>query len=163
MIFNTYVNEATDDASDVDAVVKDPDTEAGQEAMAKEIEANCRESALTNLPFFENGEQALKEFCNSEEVQALVEARKMPKKTFVRIGKDDDLTRRTNMACLILARENKDPLFDKLAKNRVMERKLRNAIYKRYMNKATRLAKISQKQHIKDMKKMAALPKITLN
>ena len=159
MIFDTYVNEATDDASDVDAVVKDPDTEAGQ---AKEIEANCRESALTNLPFFENGEQALKEFCNSEEVQALVEARKMPKKTFVRIGKDDDLTRRTNMACLILARENKDPLFDKLAKNRVQERKLRNQIYRRYRNKATKIAKMSQKEHIKDMQKMKALPAVNL-
>ena len=87
----------------------------------------------------------------------------MPKKTFVRLGKADDLQRRKNMACLILARENNDPLFKKLAKNRLQERKIRNAIYKRYGNKADRVAKISQKQHIKDMQKMKALPAIQFN
>ena len=162
-MFLTNVNEASEDVQ-VDALVnKDPDTAEGAENIAKEIEDNMRQSALENVSYFENGEQALKEFANAESTLALLEARKMAKKTFVRLGKDDDLTRRTKLGCLILARENKDPLFDKLAKNRVMERKLRNAIYKRYMNKATRLAKISQKQHIKDMKKIAALPKITLN
>ena len=169
MLFDQYMSESkvddTVERNDVDAVAGDtidPNTQAGQEAMAKEIESNCEAAALCALPFFENGEQALKEFCNSEEVQALVEARKMPKKTFVRIGKDDDSTRRTNMACLILARENKDPLFDKLAKNRVQERKLRNQIYRRYKNKAIRIAKLSQKEHIKDMQKMKALPAISM-
>lgn len=164
MIFDAYKEEATDtvEDNDIDAVSKDPETQAGQEAIAKEVESNLEASALINLPFFENGEQALKEFCESEQVQALVEARKMPKKTFVRIGKDDDLTRRTNMACLILARENKDPLFDQLAKNRKQERKLRNQIYRRYGNKARKIAKMSQKEHIKDMQKMKALPAIRL-
>ena len=87
----------------------------------------------------------------------------MSKKTFVRLGKTDDLTRRTNLACLILARENKDPLWKKLAINRVNERKIRNAIYNRYRNKGARIAKLSQKQHIKDMQKMKALPAIKFN
>ena len=166
MIFDQNYNETSvmdDDTNDVDLVNKDPDTEEGQKAIANEIEDNCRQQALESLTYFENGEQALKEFCNSEEVQALVEARKMPKKTFVRLGKADDLQRRKNMACLILARENNDPLFKKLAKNRLQERKIRNAIYKRYGNKADRVAKISQKQHIKDMQKMKALPAIQFN
>lgn len=165
MIFDTYVNESEgqEEVNDVDLVDKNPDTQEGQEAIASEINNNLQEAALENLTFLENGEQALKEFCSSEEVQALVEARRMSKRTFVRLGKTDDLTRRKNMACLILARENKDPLFKKLALNRVQERKIRNAIYKRYDHKAERIAKLSQKQHIKDMQKMKALPAIKLN
>lgn len=164
MIFN--LSEATEDnqpLNDVDVVNKDPDTAEGAESIADEIESNMQQAALENLSFFKNGEEALNEFVNSEEVAALVEARKMTKKTFVRLGKNDDLQRRTNMACLILAREAKDPLFNKLALNRVKERQLRNAIFKKYSSKATRLAKISQKKHIKDMQKMKALPAITMN
>ena len=164
MLFNNYIKESDDmETNDIDAVNKDPDTEEGAMNIANEIERACEESALENITFFENGEQALKEFCESEQVQALVEARKMSKKTFVRLGKTDDLTRRTNLACLILARENHDPLWKKLALNRVNERKIRNAIYKRYRNKGERIAKLSQKQHIKDMQKMKALPAIKFN
>ena len=165
MIFDNFTSSSADDElenNDVDLVNKDPDTEEGIEAIAKEIEDNLQECALDNISFFEGGAECLKEFCESEEVQALVEARRMSKKTFVRLGKSDDLTRRSNMACLILARENKDPLFAKLAKNRVMERKLRGAIYKRYGAKALRIAKVSQKKHVKNMQKMKALPSITI-
>lgn len=164
MIFNSYLEEASEDqvdTNDVDVVANDAET--NDDAIADEIESNMQQAALENVSYFENGEEALKEFCQSDEVQALMEARKMSKKTFVRIGQNDDLTRRKNMACLILARENKDPLFFKLAKNRQQERKLRNAIYKRYGNKAGKVAKLSQKKHIKDMRKMKALPMIKLN
>lgn len=164
MLFNDYITESDNtELNDIDAVNTDPDTEEGAINLASEVERACQESALQNVAFFENGEQALKEFCQSEQVQALVEARKMSKKTFVRLGKTDDLTRRTNLACLILARENKDPLWKKLAINRVNERKIRNAIYNRYRNKGARIAKLSQKQHIKDMQKMKALPAIKFN
>lgn len=164
MIFNstTYVEEASAEP-DVDLVIKDPDTAEGQEAIAKEIEGNMQQAALENMTFFENGEQALREFCNSEEVQALMEARKMSKKTFVRLGKNDDLTRRRNMAALILSREARDPLFTKLAKNRIQERKIRNAIYKRYGNKAEKVARLSQRAHMKAMATQKALPAIKLN
>ena len=87
----------------------------------------------------------------------------MSKRTFVRLGKNDDLTRRKNMACLIIAREKKDPLFNKLALNRVKERQLRQQIFKKYGHMADRIAKKSQVKHIKDMKKMKALPKIQFN
>ncbi len=152
-----------EEITDIDILVKDPNTAEGQEAIADEIESNMKSCALENMTYFENGEQALKEFCNSEEVAAMLEARKMSKRTFVRLGKNDDLTRRRNMACLILARENKDPLFDKLAQNRVKERKIRNAIYARYGAKAERIAKLSQKKHIVDMKKMPSMPSFNPN
>lgn len=161
MLFNNTVNlyeaQAEVEGNDVDMVVKDPETQEGLESIADEIETNMQQSALESMTYFENGEEVLKEFCASEEAQALLEARKMSKKTFVRLGKNDDLTRRTNMACLILAREKKDPLFNKLALNRVKEKQIRNAIYKKYQNMAKRLAMLSQKKHIQAMKQMPSI------
>lgn len=87
----------------------------------------------------------------------------MSKKTFVRLNKNDDFTRRAHLASLILARNAKDPLFNKLALNRVKERQLRAAIFKKYETKARNVAKKSQIQHIKAMKKMPALPTIKMN
>lgn len=138
------------------------DTREGQESAAEEVEQLSQTAACEAVTYFEGGEEALKEFTESAEVQGLLEARKMSRKTFVRLGKTDDLTRRKNMACLIIAREKNDPLFKQLAENRKKERKLRNAIYNRYKNQAERIAKISQKKHIKDMQHMKALPKVTI-
>ena len=162
MLFNNVLESDANlnTAEDVDGLQnKDPETEEGAENIAKEIETNIQAAALESLTYFEGGDQAIKEFCQSEEAQVLVEARKMSKRTFVRLGKVDDLTRRKNMACLIIAREKKDPLFNKLALNRVKERQLRQQIFKKYGNLADRIAKKSQQKHIKDMRKMPALKK----
>lgn len=162
MLFNNFLEADAnlDTAEDVDGLQnKDPETEDGADNIAKEIETNIQAAALESLTYFEGGDQAIKEFCQSEEAQVLVEARKMSKRTFVRLGKVDDLTRRKNMACLIIAREKKDPLFNKLALNRVKERQLRQQIFKKYGNLADKIAKKSQQKHIKDMRKMPALKK----
>lgn len=158
MIFNlSEADTAATDTDDIDGLLdKNPDTEEGINNIAKEIETNLQTKALESLTYFEGGDEAIKEFCQSEEAQALTEARKMSKKTFVRLSKNDDLSRRINMACLIIAREKKDPLFNKLALNRIKERQLRGQIFQKYKNQATRIAKLSQNKHIKDMKKMPA-------
>lgn len=157
MIFSFNEATAADEPVDVDGLVnKNPETEEGIQNIADEIENTMQDSTLEAMMLFEGGEQALKEFCESEVGSILMEGRKMGKKTFVRIGKNDDLTRRTNLGCLILAREHKDPLFNKLALNRVKERKLRNAIYHKYKNKAQKIAKMSQLKHQKAMRKMPA-------
>ena len=164
MIFGNVVHE--NDANvvndiDLAANIADPETEEGMDTIAAEVENNMQAAALESVNYFEGGEEAQKSFIESAEVQALVEARKMSKKTFVRLNKNDDFLRRAHLASLILARNNKDPLFNKLALNRVKERQLRNAIFKKYESKAKLVAKKSQIQHIKAMKKMPALPKIT--
>ena len=43
------------------------------------------------------------------------------------------------------------------ALNRVKERDLRKKIFKKYHNQAKRIALISQRKHIKDMKKLPAI------
>ena len=164
MFLDTFLREnADEDSAIVDAVVdKDPETAEGLEAIAADVENLMLQKALESVDYFENGEEALKTFSESAEVAAMLEARKMSKRTFVRLGKNDDLTRRTHLAALILAKENKDSLFKALALNRVKERKLRNAIFTKYANKAKLVAMRSQKQHIKAMKKMPSLPAIRL-
>ena len=162
MIFGNIVKEEAE-IKDIDLVCADPETEEGMDAIAAEVEGNMQAAALESVTYFEGGEEAQKAFTESTEVQALVEARKMSKKTFVRLNKGDDFTRRAHLASLILARNAKDPLFNKLALNRVKERQLRSMIFKKYESKAKIVAKKSQLQHIKAMKKMPALPKINFN
>ena len=97
--------------------------------------------------------QTISEFCSAGgEGELMVEAGKLRKKTLVRLGKNDDLTRRETMASLVLAKKNKDPLWDKLALNRVKERELLGKIKQKYSSKATRLAKTGQQEYLKSSK-----------
>ena len=161
MIFNEEMKADGSYGDDIDALVKDPDTIEGVDAIADEINSVMGENALSSLTYFAGGEEAIKHFAESADLKVLVESRRMPKKSFTRLSKNDDLLRRERLATLILAREAKDPLFFKLAKNRVQERKLRAAIFKKYGNKASRIAKRSQMKHMKTMRKLPSLPKIT--
>lgn len=94
-------------------------------------------------------DEKIQEFCESDEAQALVEAGIMRKKTLVRLSKKDDMSRRRTMAAFTIARDKKDPLWAKLVKNRVMERKLIGDIVRKYGNQAERVAKVGQKEYLK--------------
>ena len=89
-----------------------------------------------------------KAFLESEEC-AVLEAKKLiSRKTIVRLNKNDDLTRRTGMAALQLAKDNNDSLWKKLVKNRIQERKLLAAIKKKYANKAQIAARQGQRLYV---------------
>ena len=94
-------------------------------------------------------DEKIQEFCNSPEAEALVEAGVMRKKSLVRLSKKDDMSRRRTMAAFTIARDKKDPLWSKLVKNRVQERKLIGEIVKRYGAKADKVAKAGQKEYLK--------------
>ena len=94
-------------------------------------------------------DEKIQEFCQSPEAEALVEAGVMRKKTLVRLSKKDDFSRRRTMAAFTIAREKKDPLWSKLVKNRVQERKLIGDIVKKYGGKADKVAKAGQKEYLK--------------
>jgi hypothetical protein len=53
------------------------------------------------------------------------------------------------MAAFSIARSKKDPLWTKLVKNRVQERKLIGAIVKKYGGKAEKAAKVGQRNYLK--------------
>ena len=94
-------------------------------------------------------DEKIQEFCQSPEAEALVEAGVMRKKTLVRLSKKDDFSRRRTMAAFTIARDKKDPLWTKLVKNRVQERKLIGEIVKKYGGKADKVAKAGQKEYLK--------------
>jgi len=99
---------------------------------------------LSRLP-----DERRKEVLESEEMEALEEARIISRKTLVRLSREDDYARRVKMAALQLAKNNNDVLFDKLAKNRIKERELLDKIVTKYGTKASRVAKIGQKAYLK--------------
>lgn len=103
---------------------------------------------LSRLP-----SDVLKEFCESEEAQALVEANVLRKPTLVRLSKKDDLSRRIKIAAIEICKEENPTLWKKLADNRVKEKKLLNQIMTLYKSKAVKRAKEEQKEYIKTAKK----------
>ena len=136
MIFDKIIESDIEEKDDIDALVDpDPTSANAIDQMAEEVEKHMASAALESVTFFEGGEEAVKQFSESvDELESVNEARRLVKKTFVRLNKNDDLQRRSHLACLVLAKAHKDPLWTKLALNRVKERKLRNAIYKKYEN-----------------------------
>ena len=58
-------------------------------------------------------EQQIKNFCESDECKALVEAKAFRKPMVIRLSKEADSTRRTKLAAYRLAKEANDPLWNK--------------------------------------------------
>lgn len=102
-----------------------------------------------------------KSFTESEECQAMLEKKMITRKTLVRLSKNDDLARRKKMAAFQLAKEHKDPLWDKLVANRIKERALIEKIVNKYGSKAERAAKMGQKQFLTKKLPAAAIVKPT--
>lgn len=109
------------------------------------ITSQLIEMEVSQLPY-----EKIEEFCAPGGVgETLVAEGKLSKKTIVRLSKKDDLTKRKKMFALNLARENSDPLWDKLTLNRVKERDLVSKIMAKYGNKSSKLAMQSQKDYLK--------------
>ena len=103
-------------------------------------------------------EDKIHEFCQPGGVgEQLVKEAKLSKKTLVRLNKQDDLTRRTKIGALLLAKEKGDPLYDKLVKNRMQKRDIVDKIMRKYGNKGKQVAKQAQAEYLHGKK--SALPK----
>ena len=100
--------------------------------------------------------EEIKEFCESTEAQVLVEKQVLNTSTLHRLSKADDLKRRTKIAAYMLAKANNDPNFTKLVKYQKLKKQYSNAILKRYASKAARIAKLNQKEYIKNARSMKA-------
>lgn len=122
---------------------------AADTGVSEEVLNACTEMYIVDEVSHLTDEQ-IQEFCNSPEAEALVEAGKLRRKTLVRLSKKDDMSRRKTMAAFQLARDKKDPLWAKLVKNRVQERKLIGQIEQKYGTKAERVAKLGQRDYLKN-------------
>jgi len=166
MFFDKYLKEDADiHADEFDSIIPvDPDTTEGEEKLADQVEDAMAAQALDTVDFFDGGEDALKEFVASQEVTDVVNEafpgiKLNKKRTFVRLGRRDELKRRQGIAELLLARDAKDPIFVKLAINRKKERRYRAELHKKYGNKAMKIALKSQKKHEKFKISFPKLPK----
>lgn len=99
------------------------------------------------------------EFVQSEYAQSMLESGLISRKTLVRLSKNDDLERRIGMAAIQLSKEHDDVLYDQLVKVRIKERELLEKINNKYANKATRVAKIGQKDYLKNKMPVAFIRK----
>lgn len=106
-----------------------------------------------------NSDEKRQEFVNSEAAQSMLEAGLISRKTLVRLSKNDDLERRMGMAAIQLSKENNDSLYDQLIKVRIKERELLEKINNKYANKASRVAKIGQKEYLKNKMPVAFIRK----
>ena len=103
-------------------------------------------------------ESEVKKFLASEDCKALEEAGIIGRKTIVRLSRQDDLTRRTKIAAFQLAKEKNDPLWDRLVKNRIIEKQLIAKLKQKYGTGAKRSAITAQKALIKDVPNIFTRP-----
>jgi hypothetical protein len=166
MFLNGILEDAIEqdlDTNDVDALLPaDPETDEGIDRIADQVEDAMQRQALEAADYFDGGAEAVQTYMESAEVQAFMEAFPfgggMKKRTFVNLSRKDDFRRRMSVAALTIAKEKKDPLFDKWVRHRIKERSYRSLIFKKYKALSYKAAKRSQKKHLAEKKRFPALP-----
>lgn len=143
MLFDTIFEGAGTTNSIINEEFKDP----------SHLEECFIADEISRLP-----EDKIKEFCEAGGIgEQLVQEGRLRKKTLVRLSKQDDLTRRTKMGALLLAKEKKDPLYAKLVKNRQQKRELVSKIMAKYGSKGQKVARQAQAEYLHGNK--SAVPK----
>ena len=104
--------------------------------------------------------ETLREWCESDEAKALVEANVLRKPTLMRLSKADDEKRREKLAAYRLAKAAKDPLYNKLLLYRGKWKSISAKIMQKYGSKAARNAKAGQKEYMKNYAKNVKAGKI---
>ena len=95
----------------------------------------------------------LMKFTESEEYNILVEKGVLDKKIVDRATlRKMDLNRRIKLAAYQMAKDTKDPNWDKLLKYAALKKSYAKKILSKYGKKAERIARISQKAYIKKAK-----------
>lgn len=100
-----------------------------------------------NLAGLSSDEQ--NKFIQTEQCAVLEKGGLVGKATFVKLNKADDLERRISICALEIAKERKDPLYDKFIFYKAKEKECLQKINDRYLNPATKVAKIQQKEYLK--------------
>lgn len=101
--------------------------------------------------------ERMMEFVESEEGNVLMEKVALDKKIISRASiRKMDLHRRIKLTAYFMAKQAKSSDWAKLVKFTRMKKMYANKILNKYGKKAERVAKISQKQYIKNSKKAAS-------
>lgn len=103
---------------------------------------------------------SIKEWCESDEASALIEAQVLRKPTMMRLSKQDDERRRAKIVAYNMAKEANDPLYRKMIKYRQLWKQTSNKIMEKYGNKADRVAKKKQQEYIRNYSKNVKAGKV---
>lgn len=103
-------------------------------------------------------EEKYNSFKETAQFEALLERQVLNKPAVMRLDKKSDMVRRVRLMCYMLAKKDNNPHFAKCKKYRALWKAERAAIFKKYAMTATRLAKVSQKEYLKRVKKEKATP-----
>ena len=103
---------------------------------------------------------SIKEWCESDEANVLVEAQVLRKPTMMRLSKQDDERRRAKIVAYNMAKEANDPLYRKMIKYRQLWKQTSNKIMEKYGNKADRVAKKKQQEYIRNYSKNVKAGKV---
>ena len=109
--------------------------------------SECILDELEGLP-----DERKQEFINSNEAAQMIEEGLIGKNTLVRLSKTDDLSRRIKLAALQLAEDKEDKLFEKWQYFRSKVKEYEDKIADKYSMKSTRMAKIAQRDYLKNNK-----------
>lgn len=101
-------------------------------------------------------EEQIKQFCESEEAKILVEKAVLKKPTLIRLSASADFKRRVKLTAYQLAKDAKDPAWDKLKLHVMKKKEYAAKILTKYGPKAERIAKLAQKNYIKKAKAIKA-------
>lgn len=105
----------------------------------------CLFMELASLPYEDR-----KAIVESEEAAVLEAKGLIGRKTLIRLNKNDDVNRRTSAAAYQMAKDNNDPLWKKLMFHMSKKNEYKQKILKKYNSKATRIAKKSQKDFMRN-------------
>lgn len=105
----------------------------------------CLYMELASLPYEDR-----KAIVESEEAAVLEAKGLIGRKTLIRLNKNDDVARRKSAAAYQMAKDNNDPLWRKLVFHMGKKNEYKQKILKKYDSKATRVAKKSQKDFMKN-------------
>ena len=101
---------------------------------------------ISHLP-----DSLIQEFCEPGGVgqQLVTEGKLRSTNTIVKMAKKDDYSRRVTMACMQLAKDNKDPNWKKLVKAQQLKNAAKSKIIKRWRSQAERIATKTQREFLK--------------
>lgn len=109
------------------------------------FEETCLFMELASLPY-----ETRKAVVESEEAAVLEAKGLIGRKTLIKLNKNDDVARRTSAAAYQMAKDANDPLWRKLTFHMAKKNEYKEKILKKYNSKATRVAKKSQKDFMKN-------------
>ena len=123
----------------------DDDIMMNEEFNMDAYNETCLFMELASLPYEDR-----KAIVESEEAAVLEAKGLIGRKTLIRLNKNDDVSRRTSAAAYQMAKDANDPLWKKLMFHMGKKNEYKEKILKKYNAKATRVAKKSQKDFMKN-------------